>query len=149
MTNINSFIPELFVLAAGPGDPELITVKDYKIWQPAKAILYDILSNKELLNLTADSCEKVYVGKQPYGDYTPQESIHSLIKHYAYNKGSVVRLKRGDPFIFCPGFEEIMFVRENDIKTHYMPGITSMQAFGLEDMPLTHYHYRGFNKPFN
>lgn len=138
MANINPFIPELFVLGAGPGDPELITVKGYKILQQAKVVLYDNLANKELLDITPKDCEKVYVGKQPYGDYTPQESIHDLIKHYAYTKGSVVRLKGGDPFIFGRGFEEILFARENGIKTHYIPGITSMQASGLEDIPLTH-----------
>jgi uroporphyrin-III C-methyltransferase len=138
MANINTFIPELFVLGAGPGDPELITVKGYKILQQAKVILYDNLANKELLDITPDDCEKVYVGKQPYGEYTPQESIHNLIKHYAYTRGSVVRLKGGDPFIFGRGFEEILFARENGIKTHYIPGITSMQASGLEDIPLTH-----------
>lgn len=131
-------MPELFVLGAGPGDPELITVKGYRILQQAKVVLYDNLANKELLSLTPDECEKIYVGKQPYGDYTPQEQIHELIKHFAFTKGSVVRLKGGDPFIFGRGFEEVLFARENGIKTYFIPGITSMQASGLEDIPLTH-----------
>lgn len=133
-----ALMPELFVLGAGPGDPELITVKGYKILQKAKAVLYDNLANKELLDLTPADCEKIYVGKQPYGDYTPQEQIHELIKHFAFTKGSVVRLKGGDPFIFGRGFEEVLFARENGIKTHFIPGITSMQASGFEDIPLTH-----------
>jgi uroporphyrin-III C-methyltransferase len=133
-----TLIPELFVLGAGPGDPELITVKGYKILQRAKVILYDNLANKELLDLAPEDCEKIYVGKQPYGDYTPQEQIHELIKHFAFTKGSVVRLKGGDPFIFGRGFEEVLFARENGIKTHFIPGITSMQASGFEDIPLTH-----------
>lgn len=130
--------PELFVLGAGPGDPELITVKGYRILQQAKVVLYDNLANKELLSLTPPDCEHIYVGKQPYGDYTPQEQIHELIKHFAFTKGSVVRLKGGDPFIFGRGFEEVIFARENGIKTYFIPGITSMQASGLEDIPLTH-----------
>jgi uroporphyrin-III C-methyltransferase len=130
--------PELYVLGAGPGDPELITVKGYKILQKAKVVLYDNLANKELLSLTPADCEHIYVGKQPYGKYTPQEDIHNLIKHFAFSKGSVVRLKGGDPFIFGRGFEEILFAREQGIKTYYIPGITSMQASGLEDIPLTH-----------
>ena len=130
--------PELFVLGAGPGDPELITVKGYRILQQAKVILYDNLANKELLNLASADCEKIYVGKQPYGDYTPQEQIHELIKHFAFTKGAVVRLKGGDPFIFGRGFEEVLFARENGIKTYFIPGITSMQASGFEDIPLTH-----------
>ena len=129
---------ELFVLGAGPGDPELITVKGYKILQEADVILYDNLANKELLTIAKESCEKIYVGKQPYGAYTPQETIHELIKDYAFTKGKVVRLKGGDPFIFGRGFEEIIYARENGIKTHFIPGITSMQASGLEGIPLTH-----------
>ncbi|MDB5125539.1 MAG: cobA [Mucilaginibacter sp.] len=136
--NILERIPELYVLGAGPGDPELITVKGYRILQKAKVVLYDNLANKELLELTPEDCEKIYVGKQPYGDYTPQEQIHELIKHFAFTKGSVVRLKGGDPFIFGRGFEEILFARENGIKTYFIPGITSMQASGSVDIPLTH-----------
>ncbi|HEX8023795.1 uroporphyrinogen-III C-methyltransferase [Mucilaginibacter sp.] len=130
--------PELFVLGAGPGDPELMTMKGYRVLQEAKVILYDNLANKELLAISRDDCEKVYVGKQPYGDYTPQETIHELIKHYAFTKGNVVRLKGGDPFIFGRGFEEIIYARQHGITTHYIPGVTSMQASGLEDIPLTH-----------
>ncbi|HEY8931212.1 MAG TPA: uroporphyrinogen-III C-methyltransferase [Mucilaginibacter sp.] len=130
--------PELFVLGAGPGDPELITMKGYKILQQANVILYDNLANKELLAISRDDCEKVYVGKQPYGDYTPQETIHELIKEYAFAKGNVVRLKGGDPFIFGRGFEEILYARQHGITAQYIPGVTSMQASGLEDIPLTH-----------
>jgi uroporphyrin-III C-methyltransferase len=131
-------IPELYVLGAGPGDPELITVKGYKILQQADVILYDNLANRELLSLAPESCDKIYVGKQPYGEYTPQEQIHEMIKHFAFTRGKVVRLKGGDPFIFGRGFEEIMYAREQGIKTHFIPGITSMQASGFEDIPLTH-----------
>jgi uroporphyrin-III C-methyltransferase len=133
-----SVMPELFVLGAGPGDPELITLKGYRLLQHAKVVLYDNLANKDLLSLTPPDCEKIYVGKQPYGEYTPQEQIHELIKHFAFTYGSVVRLKGGDPFIFGRGFEEVLFARENGIKTYFIPGITSMQASGLEDIPLTH-----------
>jgi len=133
-----TIIPELFVLGAGPGDPELITVKGYKTLQQADVLLYDNLANKELLDITPESCEKIYVGKKPYGAYTPQEEIHELIKHYAFTRGKVVRLKGGDPFIFGRGFEEIIYAREQGIKTHFIPGITSMQASGFEDIPLTH-----------
>jgi uroporphyrin-III C-methyltransferase len=137
MENIKVF-PELFVLGAGPGDPELITVKGYKLLQQADVILYDNLANKDLLAIAKESCEKVYVGKQPYGDYTPQETIHEMIRHYAFTRGKVVRLKGGDPFIFGRGFEEIMYARRHGIKTYFIPGITSMQASGLQDIPLTH-----------
>ena len=133
-----TIIPELFVMGAGPGDPELITVKGYKILQECDVILYDNLANKDLLSIAREDCEKVYVGKQPYGEYTPQETIHELIKHYAFTKRKVVRLKGGDPFVFGRGFEEILYARGQGIKTHFIPGITSMQASGFEDIPLTH-----------
>lgn len=131
-------IPKLIVMGAGPGDPELITFKAYRILQEARVVLYDNLANKELLNITKPECKMVYVGKQPYGEYTSQETIHEMIKHYAYTEGSVVRLKGGDPFIFGRGFEEIIFARQHGIETQFVPGITSMQASGFEDIPLTH-----------
>lgn len=130
--------PKLYVVGAGPGDPELITLKAYKILQQTPVILYDNLANKDLLAIAADDCEKIYVGKHPYGSYTPQEQIHELIKEKAFLKGMVVRLKGGDPYIFGRGYEEVLFARQHGIETFYIPGITSMQAVGLEDIPLTH-----------
>lgn len=134
----NAIVPQLYVVGAGPGDPELITIKGYKILQKANVVLYDNLASKELLNYTSEACEKIYVGKHPYGEYTPQERIHELIKIKALEKGVVVRLKGGDPFIFGRGYEEILFARENGIEAHFVPGITSMQAAGFENIPLTH-----------
>lgn len=131
-------IPQLYVIGAGPGDPELLTIKGFKALQQAEVILYDNLANKELLDIAPPQCDNIYVGKQPYGQYTPQESIHEMIKHFAFTRGKVVRLKGGDPFIFGRGFEEIVYARQNGIKTHFIPGISSMQACGLEDIPLTH-----------
>lgn len=129
--------PELIVAGAGAGDPELITLKAYKLLQEVPVVLYDNLVNKSLLDYTKPDCENIYVGKLPYGDYTPQEQIHELIKEKAFSKGRVLRLKGGDPFIFGRGFEEILFARHHGIKTTYIPGITSMQASGLYDIPLT------------
>ena len=135
---IDPVVPELIVLGAGPGDPELITVKGQRVLQQADVVLYDNLANKELLSLTKATCENIYVGKQPYGKHTTQEAIHEMIAHYAFTKGNVVRLKGGDPFIFGRGYEEIIYARSLGIKTRFVPGISSMQATGLEDIPLTH-----------
>ena len=132
------FKPELLLIGAGPGDPELITLKAYKALQQARVILYDNLANTVLLDWAPPSCEKIYVGKLPYGAYTPQETIHALIKEKAFSAGQVIRLKGGDPFIFGRGFEEILFAREQGITATYIPGITSMQASGLSAIPLTH-----------
>jgi len=137
---ISNNSPELIVLGAGPGDPELITLKAYRALQEAPVILYDNLANTILLDWAHPNCEKIYVGKLPYGAYTPQETIHALIKEKAFAKGRVVRLKGGDPFIFGRGFEEIIFAREQGINVSYIPGISSMQAAGLSAIPLTHRH---------
>lgn len=129
---------ELIVVGAGPGDPELITIKAQKALARATTILYDNLINRDLLEHASAACEKIYVGKKPYGDYTPQEEIHQLILDKAREGSCVVRLKGGDPFIFGRGMEEILFARAHGIRCSYIPGITSMQASGLEDIPLTH-----------
>jgi uroporphyrin-III C-methyltransferase len=129
--------PELIVAGAGAGDPELITLKAYRLLQEVPVVLYDNLVNKSLLDYTKPDCENIYVGKLPYGDYTPQEQINELIKEKAFAKGRVLRLKGGDPFIFGRGFEEILYARQHGIKTTFIPGITSMQASGLYDIPLT------------
>jgi uroporphyrin-III C-methyltransferase len=130
--------PELIVAGAGPGDPELITLKVYRLLQEVPVVLYDNLVNKTLLTYTKPDCEHIYVGKLPYGAYTPQEQIHELIREKAFAKGKVLRLKGGDPFIFGRGFEEIVYARRHGIQTTYIPGITSMQASGLYDIPLTY-----------
>lgn len=128
----------LFVMGGGPGDPELITLKGYRVLKRANVILYDNLINKELLEIAPIDCKLVYVGKQPYGTYTPQEVIHELIKTYAETNKVVVRLKGGDPFIFGRGFEEVLFAQRHGIPVHYIPGISTMQATGLSGIPLTH-----------
>lgn len=128
----------LFVMGGGPGDPELITLKAHRVLKRADVILYDNLINQELLDIAPKTCKMVYVGKQPYGNYTPQEVIHQLIKEYAEPNKVVVRLKGGDPFIFGRGFEEVLFAEQHGIPAYYIPGISSMQATGLSGIPLTH-----------
>jgi uroporphyrin-III C-methyltransferase len=145
MSNLIKKAPELIVVGAGPGDPELITLKAVKALQRADVVLYDNLANQEILSHCSPCCEKIYVGKLPYGDYTPQEVIHELIKEKALTKGTVVRLKGGDPFVFGRGMEEILFARIEGISASYIPGISSMQAAGFEDIPLTH---RGISESF-
>ncbi|SMD07296.1 uroporphyrinogen-III C-methyltransferase [Pedobacter nyackensis] len=128
----------LFVIGGGPGDPELITLKGYRVLKRAEVILYDNLINTKLLELAPKDCKMIYVGKQPYGNYTPQEVIHDLIKEYALTHKVVVRLKGGDPFIFGRGYEEVLFAEKHGIPAHYIPGISSMQAGGFSGIPLTH-----------
>ncbi len=129
---------ELYLVGAGPGDPELITLKAWRILQQADTILYDHLANPALLDLAPPHCEKISVGKQPYGPTVRQEKILELIRERAAGGGKIVRLKGGDPFIFGRGFEELLFARELGMTVTYIPGISSMQASGLSDIPLTH-----------
>ncbi len=129
---------ELILVGAGPGDPELITLKAINALKRADVILYDNLANSCLLDYAKPGCEKIYVGKTPYGSYTHQDKIHELIIEKAINKGLVVRLKGGDPFVFGRGMEEMIIARKNNIPASYIPGITSMLAIGLSDIPLTH-----------
>lgn len=129
---------ELILIGAGPGDPELITVKAWRALQNADTILYDHLANTALLELARPGCELICVGKRPYEASIAQEDIHELIRRKAVKGGSIIRLKGGDPFIFGRGFEELLFARQLGLRVSYIPGITSMQTAGLADIPLTH-----------
>jgi len=128
----------LYLIGAGPGDPELITMKAYNVLKIADVILYDNLSNSELLAIAPKSCKMIYVGKQGHGLCTPQEKINALIVENAQEHQIVVRLKGGDPFIFGRGFEELLFAEAYGIKVSYIPGISSMQGAGFANIPLTH-----------
>lgn len=132
------YMAELILLGAGPGDPELITVKAWRILQQAETILYDRLANPALLDLAPPTCEKIFVGKEPHGPAITQEEIHVLIREKAKTNRKIVRLKGGDPFIFGRGFEEAVFARQLGLKVTYIPGISSMQTAGLAGIPLTH-----------
>lgn len=129
---------ELILVGAGPGDPELITVKAWKALQRADIILYDHLANTALLQQARPGCECLYVGKKPYQPAITQDGIHELLRQKAAKGGVIVRLKGGDPFIFGRGFEEVLYARQLGLKVSYIPGITSMQTAGLLDIPLTH-----------
>ncbi|RCH53625.1 uroporphyrinogen-III C-methyltransferase [Mucilaginibacter hurinus] len=128
----------LYIVGAGPGDPELLTIKAYNALKIADVILFDNLANQKLLDIAPEHCKKVYVGKKPYEKYASQDQIHELISVYAAENQNIVRLKGGDPFIFGRGFEEALFARERGMEIHYIPGISSMQAAGMSDIPLTH-----------
>lgn len=129
---------ELILMGAGPGDPDLLTVKAWRALQRADTLLYDRLVNPALLALAPAGCLRIGVGKRPGGPSTSQETIHQLIREAAQKGGTVVRLKGGDPFIFGRGFEEAMVAHSLGIRVTYIPGITSMQTTGLSAIPLTH-----------
>lgn len=134
------------LVGAGPGDPELISLKGIKAIQKADVILYDALVNEELLEYAKTDCIKIYVGKRAEQLSTSQDEINRLLVDYALNYGHVVRLKGGDPFVFGRGGEEIDYVAQYGIVTAVVPGISSAIGLtGLQQIPLT---YRGISESF-
>jgi uroporphyrin-III C-methyltransferase len=137
---------KITLVGAGPGDPELLTIKAMRAIQNADAILYDALSNEELLSYAPAGCFKLYVGKRRGCKSNKQEAINELIVHCAKKYGHVVRLKGGDPFVFGRGQEEIEYANAHGIPTTVIPGISScISVPALEGIPLT---TRGINESF-
>ena len=120
--------PRLTLVGAGPGDPELITLKAVNAIKAADVILYDALVNDVLLEYANPNAELIFVGKR-VGCYRYQQSqINDIIVERAQSKGHVVRLKGGDPFIFGRGAEEIEHVQQFNIPCVVVPGISSSVA---------------------
>ena len=138
--------PKITLVGAGPGDPELITVKGLKALQTADVVLYDALSNPALLAEAPANALKVYVGKRANKHRYKQEEINLMLVQYAFSHGHVVRLKGGDPFIFGRGHEELEYVESFGIEAHVVPGISSsISVPELQGVPLTR---RGINESF-
>ncbi|HVI44705.1 MAG TPA: uroporphyrinogen-III C-methyltransferase [Chitinophaga sp.] len=130
--------PKLTLVGAGPGDPELITVKGLKAIQQARVILYDALSNNELLEYAPANCLRRFVGKRAGMHVYSQEEINRMIVKYALTYGSVVRLKGGDSFVFGRGQEEIAFAQQFGIAAEVVPGISSaISVPGVNKIPVT------------
>lgn len=137
----------VYLVGAGPGDADLITVKAVKILRKADVVLYDYLSNDEILEYAPDNAKKLYVGKKAGSHYKKQDEINELIVKEAKDKSNskdgedpiVVRLKGGDPFVFGRGGEEILKLAEEGIDFEVIPGVTS--AVGAPTslgLPVTH-----------
>jgi uroporphyrin-III C-methyltransferase len=124
-------------VGAGPGDPELITLKAINALRNADVVLYDALANDDLLDYCHPMCEKIYVGKRGHQKGITQDGINFLIAEKAFEKGHVVRLKGGDPFVFGRGMEEIEFAKQRGIESSYVPGISSIFSGGNHLIPLT------------
>jgi uroporphyrin-III C-methyltransferase len=138
--------PRLTLVGAGPGDPELISIKGLKALQQADVVLYDALVHPDLLNHAPASSKKIFVGKKKGVCQFPQEQINRLIVECALNYGHVVRLKGGDPFIFGRGHEEMLHAQSFNIETAIVPGISSsISVPELQSIPLTR---RGINDSF-
>lgn len=121
--------PKLTLVGAGPGDPDLLTIKGAKAITEADVVLYDALVNKQLLEeYVPKKAKKIFVGKRKGIHAYSQDEINQLIVDNAFESGHVVRLKGGDPFIFGRGTEEIDYVESFGIPTEVVPGISSSVA---------------------
>lgn len=138
--------PKLILVGAGPGDPELFTLKGVKAIKNADVILYDALVDPELLGYASSDCEIIFVGKQKGVCQFKQEDIEDLIIQKANEKGTVVRLKGGDPYIFGRGHEEKVYAEAHNIIVEIIPGVSSFYSVPeLQGIPLTR---RGINESF-
>ena len=138
--------PKITLLGAGPGDPDLLTIKGVKALQAADVVLYDALTNEALLTHAPAEAIKVYVGKRSGEHSYAQDAINKLMVDYALNYGHVVRLKGGDPFVFGRGYEELDYADSYNIPVSVIPGISSSIGVpGLQQIPVTH---RGLSESF-
>nr|WP_263314651.1 uroporphyrinogen-III C-methyltransferase [Mammaliicoccus sp. Marseille-Q6498] len=133
---------KVFLVGAGPGDPDLITVKGIKAIKQSSVILYDRLVNKELLEYATEGTQLIYCGKSPNKHSLSQQEINDLLVKLALDGHNVTRLKGGDPFIFGRGGEEAEALRAYDLQFEVVPGITAgVAAPAYAGIPVTHRDY--------
>ncbi|ATP59221.1 uroporphyrinogen-III C-methyltransferase [Pedobacter ginsengisoli] len=144
--NIYNREPRITLVGAGPGDPELITMKGANALKTADVVLYDALVNEGVLDYANPNAIKVYVGKRSGEHSYGQDAINKLMIDYALNYGHVVRLKGGDPFVFGRGYEELDFAAGYSVPVTVVPGLSSsISVPGLQQIPVTH---RGLSESF-
>jgi len=132
----------VYLIGAGPGDADLITVKGLRYLRKADVVLYDRLVSSELLDELPPGTEKVFVGKGPACHIMKQEEINRLLISYAQQGRTVVRLKGGDPFVFGRGGEEALALAQAGIPFEIVPGVSSaISVPAYAGIPVTHRDY--------
>ena len=116
---------KVYLVGAGPGHPELLTVKAVKLLETSDVIIYDRLIQEEILTMAKPSAERIYLGKTVGLHDSRQDEIHELMLAKALEGKTVVRLKGGDPFLFGRGGEEAEFLADHGIPFEVVPGVSS------------------------
>lgn len=130
---------KVFLIGAGPGDPDLMTVRAVKMLNAADVVVYDKLVSADILDLIPKTAEMIPVGKCPKNHPVPQDRINEILHEQAQLGRSVARLKGGDPMIFGRGSEEALYLLARGVEVEYAPGITAAQGASCSTgVPLTH-----------